>query len=71
LDVWIPVKSLAEISGSDESSIRKFLQGFPQVELQSTIDVVVRLKSNSDAEKLVNQMKKWLDVREKGASAGI
>jgi endonuclease NucS-like protein len=70
LDVWIPVKSLAEISGSDEPSIRKFLQGFSQVEIQSTIDVVVRLKSNVEAEKLVNQIKKWLDVREKGASIG-
>jgi hypothetical protein len=59
LDVWIPVKSLAEVSNADELVIRKFLQSFHQVEIQSAVDVVIRLKSTADAEKFLVQMKKW------------
>ena len=59
LDIWIPVKSLAEVSNADEPGIRKFLQNFNQVEIQSAVDVVIRLKSIADAEKFVNQMKEW------------
>lgn len=69
LDVWIPVKSLAEISDRDEMTIRKVLQQYSQVEIHSVLDVVIRLKSNVDAEKLVTQFKKWLD-RANTASAG-
>lgn len=67
LDIWIPVKSLAEISGCDEPGIRKFLQNFSQVGTQSGIDVVIRVKTTSEAERLVIQMKKWLEVKESNA----
>ena len=65
LDVWIPIRSLSEISGSEESSIRKSLQDFNQVEIQSTEDVVIRLKSTADAERFVTKMKKWLTFEPK------
>lgn len=67
LDTWIPVRSLAEVSGQDDPTIRKFLQSLKVIEVQS-IDVVIRLASANEAERLVIQMKEWLEVKGKGAS---
>lgn len=58
LDVWLPVRSLAEVSGESEDALRVQLREHPVLEFQ-TVDCWLRLKSARDAEGLVELVRGW------------
>ncbi len=55
LDVWIRTKNLAEATSIDESVIR---EAFTPITIKSG-NCIIRLRSSSEAEKLVQQLKQW------------
>ncbi len=60
LDIWIPMKSVAEATGVPENQIREILRDqHPVFDLQ-TIDCWIRLKNSGEAEKLVAELQLWI-----------
>ena len=59
LDVWIPTKSLSELTLLAEVVIRQTLrEKHPLLEAQ-TVDCVLRLKTTEEARRLVEQLRAW------------
>ncbi len=59
LDIWIPMKGLADATGILENQIRETLRDqHPVFDLQM-IDCWIRLKNSGEAEKLVGQLQRW------------
>jgi hypothetical protein len=58
LDVWVPVRNLAEVTGLDETAIHQRLKSYP-VAADEDKDYVIRLRTTSEAEALVQQLKSW------------
>jgi hypothetical protein len=52
LDVWLPVPSIAAVTGTSVEEVRQALQSLP-VYLKESVDLVVRLKTENDAETAV------------------
>jgi hypothetical protein len=63
LDVWIPIKSLSEITGISENEIKNTLcDSHPVLDCQP-VDCWVRLKSRDEARKLESQLKDWTKTK--------
>lgn len=69
LDVWIPVKSLAEVTGVEESEIRQRLQSKFLVLDGGQTDFVLRLRTTEEAEVLLESIKSWV-LRSSAKAAG-
>lgn len=58
LDVWLPVRSVAEVSGESEEAVRGKLRELPVLEFHA-VDCWLRLKSVEDATRLVELVCGW------------
>ena len=59
LDVWIPVKNLAEAVCQPEDAVRGLLRSNFQVIAEQEIDYVIRLRSVEEAMALITQIQDW------------
>ncbi len=66
LDVWIPPKNLADLAGIDETELRRILAKDYQT-IEKGRDCIIRLRTPSQAEALVNQLKTWVSGSGKAA----
>ena len=62
LDVWIPVKNLAEAVAQREDAVRGLLKSHFQVIAEQEIDYVIRLRSVEEAMALITQIQDWSSV---------
>jgi hypothetical protein len=60
LDVWIPIKNLAEVAKQEESVIRTAVREVHfQLVAEEKLDTVIRLSKTDDAQALVNLLLEW------------
>lgn len=66
LDVWVRTKNIAEVTSVDESVIRNTFVG-------STVksgSCIIRLRTSSEAERLIQQLKEWTSFSTRSEAAG-
>jgi hypothetical protein len=63
LDVWIPIKNLADTTGREESFLRAaFVADHFQLIAEEKIDLILRLSKPDDAQALVDRLQEWTSV---------
>ena len=60
LDVWIPTPGLSEVSGMTEKDLRETIKQRHPVQCSTSYDLVVRIHSVEQAQKLVAELKGWV-----------
>lgn len=63
LDVWVPARSMAELTGIEEAEIRRVLTARWNVASADGRDIILRLSTTQEAETLVSQLKQWVSVK--------
>jgi hypothetical protein len=60
LDIWIPIKTLAQVFGVSETQAKEMLDKLPVLEMKEG-DAVVRLKDERSAYEVAKQIKGWFE----------
>jgi len=61
LDLWIPVKSLAQVLGVPEDRVKEMLKSLPVLKMESS-DCIVRLKNQQDADDVSKKIRDWFET---------